>query len=341
MANPTMKEALDKGLDVIVQKQFSGTVKAFDEAKRTAQFVISTGSVDRDNDTINPAGWNLASFKTNPVVLWAHNSSLPPIGKAIEITTRGGGRNKKLVATAQFAKREQHELADTVFQLIVGGFLNATSVGFQPTEAEFNHERGGIDFLKQDLHEFSVVPVPANPDAVLTAAKSKGIDIRPIIKWAEYTLDHFQGEESEVLYKLVKAPVSQVDLSDLPEEVATVLEMVDLDLPGVKDALAHAVSEDAETITTFEGAGDSIEPLPQGDGDPGLEDAELEDAVVDEPEPEVETPEALEILESDPEDSSQGTGDQELLDMDPEDLKSAISAEVKLQVAAVSGKLPE
>lgn len=338
MADPRIRDALKEGLAVSVHKQFTGTVKAFDEAARTAKFVISTGSVDRDNDTINPAGWNLAAFKSNPVVLWAHNASLPPIGKAIDIGTRGAGRNKRLVATAQFATATQHELADTVFQLIVGGFLNATSVGFQPTEAEWNDERGGVDFLKQDLHEFSIVPVPANPDAVMTAAKEAGIDIKPIIKWAEYTLDHYRSKETDVLYKLVKAPVSQVDVSDLPEEVATVIEMVSLGLPGVKDALSHAVSEDADTIATFESEGDAIDPVPQADGDgTPLTDAELEDAELEDAELDTSPSDTLDIVSAEPTPSIPSA----VLDMDPEELRRALQTEVKLQVAAVSGKLPD
>lgn len=343
MSREKLKQAVEGGQEVIIHKHFSGTVKAFDEAKRTAQFVISTGSVDRDNDTINPGGWVLTSFLKNPVVLWAHNSSLPPIGKAIEIKTRGAGRNKKLVATAQFAKRDQHELADTVFQLIVGGFLNATSVGFQPIDMEFNGERNGFDFKAQELHEFSVVPVPANPEAVLTAAKEKGLDINPVIKWAEYTLDHFKQKETEVLYKLVKAPVKQVDMGDLPEEVSQVIEMIEMDLPGIKDALAHAVSEDAETITTFEGAGDAIEPLPQADGDDGI-DPDLTEGELDQADDgQAPDTQELDILESDPADSSLGELelDTELQNMNPEDLKLALTTEVKLQVAAVTGKLPE
>lgn len=336
MERTELQRALDSGETIHIQKQFSGTLKAFDEAKRTAQFVISTGDVDRDLDTINPSGWVLDSYLTNPVVLWAHNASLPPIGKATEIRTKGGGKNKKLIAVAQFAKREQHELADTVFQLIIGGFLNATSVGFQPLEADYNPDRGGFDFKSQELHEFSVVPVPANPHAVMTAAKDKGIDTTPIIRWAEYTLDHFKNKETEVLYKLVKAPVKQVDLSDLPDEVKDVLEMVNLDLPRVKDALAHAIAEkDTETIATFEGNGDAIEPLPQADGDAGdpePDEVDLAHSEADQDE--------LVILESDSGDSSQG---EDVLQFEgsPEDLKSAIKAEVQLQIAAVSGKLPE
>lgn len=305
----------------IVHKQFSGTVKAFDVEARTAKFVISTGTIDRDGDTINPAGWDLSAFKSNPVVLWSHNTNVPPIGKATEILTKGGGKNKKLVATAQFATKEQHELADTVFQLIVGGFLSATSVGFQPIELEFDDDRGGIDFLKQELHEFSIVPVPSNPEATLTAAKDAGVDVTPMLRWAEYTLDHFKHKEAEVLYKLIKAPVKQVDLTDLPEEVSMVLEMIELDLPGVKDALGHAISEDAEPITTFEGDGNAVEPLPQADGD-GTEDVDIVDP-------------------GDGSSLGQGDKSEDSIDLDPEDLKSVISAEVKLQVAAVTGKLPE
>ena len=65
-------------------------------------------------------------------------------------------------------------MANTVLQMIDGGFLRATSVGFRPLRFERNAQRGGNDFKEQELLEFSVVPVGANPQAV-RALKSAGL----------------------------------------------------------------------------------------------------------------------------------------------------------------------
>ncbi len=97
---------------------------------------------------------------------------------------RGG---RKLVADVEFTPPGMSAFNDTVYAMLKGGFLNATSVGFLPTEWKFAEDAGrrfGIDFLKQQLLEFSVVPVPANAEA-LVQARGMGIDLAPIAAWVE------------------------------------------------------------------------------------------------------------------------------------------------------------
>jgi hypothetical protein len=112
-----MDESLVKQIlegTAMVHKTFGGSLKGINEGLRTATFTVSTGAVDRDNDTIAPDGWDLKDYKKNPVVLWAHNPSIPPIGKSSGTSVKDGA----LVSTATFAAKEVHELADTVFRLI-------------------------------------------------------------------------------------------------------------------------------------------------------------------------------------------------------------------------------
>jgi HK97 family phage prohead protease len=143
-----------------IRKQFDTNIsKGTGPNNRVRRFVISTGAVDRDNDTIDPAGWQLDHYRMNPVVLWAHDYNQLPLAKALSVNIEG----PTLVATAEFA---DHLMADTVLRMIDGGFLRATSVGFKPKKAVQNVARGGYDFIEQELLEFSVVPVPANPEAV-------------------------------------------------------------------------------------------------------------------------------------------------------------------------------
>ena len=132
---------------------------------RRFEFVISTGSLDRDNDRIAPKGVDLSGFESNPVVLWAHDASVPPIGRARNTGVRGNA----LVSEVEFPEKGVYDLADQVHDLIAHGFLKAASVGFRPIAFERNDE-GGFDFERVELLEWSVVPVPANAGAVVQLA---------------------------------------------------------------------------------------------------------------------------------------------------------------------------
>jgi HK97 family phage prohead protease len=194
------KAAARKGeslADVELRKEFGGVVKAAkllgdDEAGEIeVPFVISTASVDRMKDTIALEGWRLENYAKNPVVLWAHNSYSPPSGKA-----PAGARveDNALKATAVFASRDLWPFGNMVGRMYLHGYMNAVSVGFQPLKYAWNEERSSwaIDFLEQELLEFSAVPIPANPEA-LVDAKSKGIDLAPLVEWAEKILDGERG----------------------------------------------------------------------------------------------------------------------------------------------------
>lgn len=147
-------------------------------------WTISTAAVDRDRDTLAVDGWDLTDYRKNPVVLWAHDSRMPPIARAESILATAGA----LKARTVFPDAGVYPLADTVKALVAGGFIKSTSVGFLPLEWMFNEKRGGIDFRKQSLLEFSLVPVPSNPEALMDAKRS-GLDMAPVKAWAEGVLD--------------------------------------------------------------------------------------------------------------------------------------------------------
>jgi HK97 family phage prohead protease len=171
-----------------------------DLEQRTVPFLISTASRDRYGDVIDASGWKLESYLQNPVVLWAHDYSSAPIARAIEVTAD----RKALRAVDKFATRDQYEFADTVFKLIVGGYIRATSVGFLPLKWEIEDEGeednffAPVHFLEQELLEHSVVPVPANPEALIEA-KAEGIDLLPVLEWAIRTLDEWEIHDGIVI----------------------------------------------------------------------------------------------------------------------------------------------
>jgi HK97 family phage prohead protease len=169
-----------------IRASFNTEVKVKDGADRTLIFTISTDSVDRMGDTIAVAGWDLDNYRKNPVVLWAHDSSSLPVARCNKLWIEG----KKLKAETEFTPLGMAKFNDVVYDMYIQGFLSATSVGFMPTKYAFVDDperRWGIDFLEQELLEFSCVPVPANPEALIDA-KAAGIDTAAVRDWAEKIL---------------------------------------------------------------------------------------------------------------------------------------------------------
>jgi HK97 family phage prohead protease len=157
----------------LLRKGSALAVQVQDPEARQVQFVISTGSIDREGDTIALAGWDLTAFMKNPVVLWGHNAQELPIGRASAIGIEGG----ELRAVVEFVPRDMPvvgEKAEAVLRMCRDGFLSATSVGFRPTKFEVAEDRmtdddwwPKLDFLQQELLEFSIVSIPANPEALI------------------------------------------------------------------------------------------------------------------------------------------------------------------------------
>lgn len=176
------------GLGIL--KDFAPEMEPVEGQALTIRFRITSGSVDRDRDTINPRGWNVEHFKSkNPVVLWAHCYDQPPVAKALTIDSDG----TSLVSLAEFTPQDLYPFGYMIYRMCRDGFLNMCSVGFGAEEWVYNESRQGVDFAKQSLYEFSVCPVGSNPDA-LVLARSAGIDLAPLKSWAEQTLDGIASE---------------------------------------------------------------------------------------------------------------------------------------------------
>lgn len=204
------RTAAKAGKDVteaVVRQGFTAEVKAEDD-DRKVRFTISTAGVDRMGDTISVDGWDLSNFRKNPVVLWAHDARSLPIAKASDVRIEDG----VLKATAEFASAEANPLAESVLQLIKGRFLNATSVGFMPRKWRFADDDSrtlGIDFEEQELLEFSVVPVPANPEALIEA---RGVDTKALQVWARNVLGMDTGDTVVALEHLKKLEAANDEL---------------------------------------------------------------------------------------------------------------------------------
>lgn len=177
----TQFKAFNRGRNVTraaigVRKQATGPAEQLAGDMRALRFTISTGIVDREQDRIAVAGWDLAAFRRNPVVLWGHDAMRLPLGRAFDLGIEGAA----LKASVEFIPLDTPEggpFAEAVYRLGQQGFIAATSVGFRPLKWDFTDdpERGadgwfpGIDFEAQELVEFSIVTVPANPETLIDA----------------------------------------------------------------------------------------------------------------------------------------------------------------------------
>lgn len=190
--------------------------KAIDVENRTAEVVISTGVVDRSNDQLDPAGWDLTEYMDNPVVLADHYHAVEGIiGKALRIGIVGN----QLRALDQFATRDENPYADTCFKLIAGGYARGVSPGFRYKSGEYVYdpETNGIISKGQTLFEHSIVVLPDNQQA-LVGAKSAGIDLDPLQAWTERFLDEWTDdaavyvprEMAEGVYKALAGTSAQV-----------------------------------------------------------------------------------------------------------------------------------
>jgi HK97 family phage prohead protease len=211
-------------------------VKALKEGERAVERYISTWDVDRDREVLDPAGAILDQFKLAPQVLWAHDYSLPPIAKAEWVRVDDKGLRSKTV----YAETER---AEEVWQLIKGGFLATASVGFIPvkrvwkgdaewgaTVAKYNTkwstdlEKAGAEIIttKWLLLEYSDVPVPANPNALVTAI-AKGLKLSDDLI-EELDLPEAEAEppaEPEIKAVEQEAPAAEPEPEPEVEDVKT------------------------------------------------------------------------------------------------------------------------
>jgi HK97 family phage prohead protease len=147
-----------------MQKQFFRAYRATEQPESgPLRFVAATEAIARDGLVIDSAGWQLDNYRSNPVVLWAHDYSgqRPPIGRA-EIGLDGGN----LMADITFDQGDP--FAADVERKYRNGFLNAVSVGWNTIEmAPSGDGRSVGTVTKAELLDISAVPVPGDPGALL------------------------------------------------------------------------------------------------------------------------------------------------------------------------------
>jgi HK97 family phage prohead protease len=154
-----------KEINNMERKQKLAYAKSVDSEKKLVTAHVSTYEWDRTLEKFSPGAWDLTNYKKNPIVLWGHDGSQPPIGRAVDIKEDENG----LYAVTEFDTAS--ERGAEIFGLYERGFLNAFSVGFIPKthlmEQVPDKNTKGVVWTDAELLEYSAVSIPANPGAVI------------------------------------------------------------------------------------------------------------------------------------------------------------------------------
>jgi HK97 family phage prohead protease len=130
-------------------------------------WTLSTFDLDRFGERIDPAGWDYKRYRDNPVVEWAHRYDIPAIGKIEGPSSDDGGLHGLVV----FNDKDYDPFGWAIGERVKAGVIRAGSVGFRIIEIEIPSKEDSRDgttliFRKQELLEFSICNVPANPWAL-------------------------------------------------------------------------------------------------------------------------------------------------------------------------------
>ena len=146
----------------------AGTLEDVESVGGVHSATIFANGASRDGVVIDPAGMDFSGYGKNPVVLYAHDLTGRTQSAGLPI-----GRTRRLVRTADGRLRADFEFlpgdafADRVRNAWRRGFLRGASIGWRIIESRPSN--GSVVVTKSELLEWSIVAVPADPDAVRDA----------------------------------------------------------------------------------------------------------------------------------------------------------------------------
>lgn len=155
---------MDRAYSVLCEKAFSE-----DEDFVYVEGLASTPAVDRVGDIVEPMG---AKFKTPMPLLLNHNHNLP-VGQV----TFAKPTAKGIPFKAQIPRVKEEgvvkQRVDEAIHSLKYGLISAVSIGFKAVDGAVERlKSGGLRFKEWEWFELSLVPIPAQPEALITAIKS-------------------------------------------------------------------------------------------------------------------------------------------------------------------------
>lgn len=200
-------------------KVFHDLETKIDKNEKSITHIITSNTIDRDGDIVEPSGIRYDNYRKNPIVLFMHNQYMP-IGKNLWLKPVKEGDREYVLAKTKIS--EKSELAQDIFNLYEEKILNAWSIGFIPDYNKIDKielENKMIFVYKEwELLEYSAVSIPANPDAITTAIK--------IVKSPELR-ERFEIEELK--QKLLDIKNFDSEISQIQKEIKEIKDLIKSD----------------------------------------------------------------------------------------------------------------
>jgi uncharacterized protein len=131
--------------------------------------IASTPTIDRQGDIVDPMG---AKFVTPMPLLWQHDAQKPVGHMTFAKPTKSGipfeAKIPKITEAGTLKDR-----VDEAIQSLKYGLVSAVSIGFNVIKDGFEvMDGGGWNIKEWEWMELSLVTIPANSEAVISAVKS-------------------------------------------------------------------------------------------------------------------------------------------------------------------------
>lgn len=179
ISNETMKKEI---------KSFPFEIKEFKEQENNVFTIEGYASIfdniDLGNDKVIKGAFTDSIKKRRPQLLWGHNQRDVPLGKITEIKEDNNG----LFIKAELPMEDDFVRGRIIPQIKIGS-LDSFSIGYSTEKADFDKKTGARLLQKINLFEISLVSIPMNPSATMTAYKSISGDLELPLADREYQWD--------------------------------------------------------------------------------------------------------------------------------------------------------
>jgi len=157
------------------------------ETEKGYPWTLSTFDLDRYGERIDPLGWDFAAYMKNPIVEWAHRYDIPAIGKIETLAADEKGLHGVVI----FNSKEYDQFGWSIGERVKAGVIRAGSVGFRVIEIEIPSKEDSKDgtsliFRKQELLEFSICNVPANPWALAKTIETEKTETKQELNYPTF-----------------------------------------------------------------------------------------------------------------------------------------------------------
>ena len=232
---------------------------------------LSAPVCDRSKEFIDGRDMDLADFQRNPVFLWCHDRSRPPLGKVKGLSPRAWGDGGYSGLFGEFEFDPEDEFAQSIYSKFRQGYLRSFSVGFLPSGgwrqmspdelARIGHDpKDRVSrMVSGKLLEASAVIIPDCPAAV-TAMKSLWATVPDAVKphilamtppQSTFAADYAKVRPGFPPAEKQSPALPSSDLSPAPSEVApmadaTAADAVTKETPAAADVTTKAADAPAK-----------------------------------------------------------------------------------------------